>query len=184
MSCQNKVKNPNSACEVAGGVQVTANTTPFANVRTGNLGLDVNIAVSNPGGGYGKYESVTKAVDECAEWLLRNFPDKNLKRLDKRCNSHGLSGGAARDLEGTKYLETAYILKARVDEITGKIVYGAGFSFHKENVDRVKSEVPNGLIFNFPDREYATIYSPSYETVDEAGNWLKEWAKKYCPHLG
>ena len=127
------------------------------------------------GGGYGVKADITAAVDALAELLAPHVPHG----ITRRCNAHGESGGAFYDAGGWT---SAYGLGCTSTHhlYPGRIVYYAGFT---APVSTDMNEVPADQRYTFPDDPLVHVWSPYFETPEEALAWLMEHGRRHCPDL-
>jgi hypothetical protein len=132
-----------------------------------------------PGGGYGKNQNITTWVDRIAEKLHERYPGLDIQ---KRCNSHGESGGA--------------FLHPRNDFDFGITVgpdfgwknqlrFNAMFNAEISDLEKIRNELIDDEVKPYifrPDKE-AQVYSRAFRNFDEALKWLSRYGGKYNPHL-
>jgi hypothetical protein len=62
----------------------------------------------------------------------------------------------------------------------------AGFECEKGELENVRQTVPTSWVYepsSLNDRGLISVYSPRFDTLEEAEAWLKRWAERYCPLL-
>lgn len=148
-----------------------------------------------PGGGYGKNVGVTTMVDKAAVILVQLFG----LPVEKRCNSHGESGGAFHEKSPqhlSLHVNTVYGRKRgkMVPVMAGngrpKLWYQASFDMdpeqHGHGLDRTMKMIPHDRVDAtklFKDSIQIEFWSPRFNTMGKAVAWLVKYGPSYCASL-
>ncbi len=133
------------------------------------------------GGGYGKVPLVSQQADACAAWLVERFGQP----VQVRGNSHGRSAGAYRTVEGS--FASEYGLSVRLlPDSEAELHYQAFFSFPLERGREVSAALSGCEVDTDPFLKApgcGDAWSPDFEDLSQAGEWLAVWEPKFCPAL-